>query len=271
MVLGAVEIVVEEEPEGEMAMCAEGDGATRAGGEPVGSRLGEALDAEAAIVDLSCHEMAAQQQSGGERIGEVRACSDGVIVEIAILRRVIAGHETGVGQQEAATYAEIGIEEPCGLCADGIACGGVIGSPILHPIVREWQAESDVDTGKGRAVVAVEKISVRMPGKAPVLEDEVGKIISHLCADDADAGSRDDIAEPMLVVGHAHNGSTCRHGVCSDAHPRAEMSVLLIEHGGRHESRCRMTGGKALTVGSVGACPVNDVLHGENRCAHDGC
>lgn len=59
MVLRTVEIVVEEEPEGEMAMCAEGDGATRAGGEPVGSRLSETLDAEAAIVDLSCHEMVA--------------------------------------------------------------------------------------------------------------------------------------------------------------------------------------------------------------------
>ncbi len=68
-----------------------------------------------------------------------------------------------------------------------------------------------------------------------LLEDEVGEIIAQFGGEDSDACTCEHIAEPMLVVGDAHQPCTSGESVCTDAYPWADMPILLGEHGGCHE------------------------------------
>ena len=71
---------------------------------------------------------------------------------------------------------------------------------------------------------------------ALVVKNEIGNIVTCLGGKDADARPCKHIAQPMLVVGHAHKPCGSGNGIGPDAYPGANVPIFFGKHGGRHES-----------------------------------
>lgn len=84
-----------------------------------------------------------------------------------------------------------------------------------------------------------------------ILEYQVGDPVPGLRGEDSDPGSRQHIAEPMLVVRDTHKPGRGGHGIGPDTDPWTHTAIFLGKHCGGHERRGGVSRREGFVVGAV--------------------
>lgn len=79
----------------------------------------------------------------------------------------------------------------------------------------------------------------------------VAQPISQLTASDTYGASRYDIHPMMPVTSHSVISCICSHGITTDTHPLAGMSIFFMEDGGVGKGQGGMSGGEGVMVASI--------------------